>query len=125
VKVALLLLFALVLSSAQQPPTREGNFNIRFEPSAKLQTGVEVPFDITVTDALHKPLSHAQATLQIGMADGTNVKIFRAPEADPVARPGVYVAKPIFPVAGEWNIYVEVHRDDRMSARTIQFTVPE
>ena len=39
--------------------------------------------------------------------------------------PGIYLAKPIFPLAGEWNVYVEAHRANEMSARTIQFNVPE
>ncbi|MBV9404494.1 MAG: FixH family protein [Acidobacteriaceae bacterium] len=124
-KIVLVLLLALAASSAQNAPEREGNFNIRFEPAAKLQTGAAVPFEITVTDALHKPLTQAKTTLQIGMVDGTNVKVFRAPEVDRVARPGIYIAKPVFPASGEYNIYVEVHRADQMSARTIQFTIPE
>ena len=124
-KIALLLLCVLGWSIAQQPPEREGNFSIRFEPTAKLQTGAEVPFQITVTDALHKPVTHAKTTLQIEMTDSTSVAVFRAPEFDPKASPGVYVAKPVFPAAGEWNVYVEVHRENQMSARTIQFTVPQ
>ncbi len=117
-KIAALLLCALGLLLAQE---RDGNFNIRFEPSAKLQTGVEVPFQITVTDAIHKPLPHAKVTLQIELADHTQTKVFPAPET----QPGIYVAKPIFPVSGEWTVYVEVRRDDQMSNRAIQFTVAE
>ncbi len=120
-KIVLLMLCALGLSVARQAPQREGNFNIRFEPTAKLQTGVGVPFQITVTDALHKPLIQAKVTLQIELPDDTDVKVFPAPAISP----GVYVAKPVFPVSGEWNVYVEVHRDNQMTARTIQFSVPE
>ncbi len=100
---------------------REGNFNIRFEPTAKLQTGVEVPFEIHVNDALHKPLPDAVVTLQIERPDHTHTKVFRAPAVNP----GVYLAKPIFLAPGEWNVYVEVRRNNEMSARTIPFNVPE
>ena len=100
---------------------REGNFDIRFEPTAKLQTGVQVPFEIHVNDALHQALTNAKVTLQIELPDHSHTKVF----SGPATAPGVYLAKPIFPVTGEWNIYVEAHRNDQMSARTIQFNVPE
>lgn len=115
---ALLLCIFGLLVTAQE---REGDFNIRFEPTGKLQTGVEIPFQITVTDALHKPLPDAKVTLQIETTDETHVKVFRASAINP----GVYIAKPVFPMSGEWNVYVEVRRDNLMSARTIQFSVPE
>ena len=99
---------------------REGNFEIRFEPTAKLQTEIEVPFAIHIQDALRKPLPDAVVTLQIELPDHTHTKVFRAPAVSP----GVYIAKPIFPRAGEWNVYVEAHRSNEMSARTIQFNVP-
>jgi hypothetical protein len=121
VKIAALLLCTLGLLFAQSAPEREGNFDIRFEPSAKLQTGVEVPFQITVKDALRKPVTSAKVTLQIELADHTHVKVFPAP----AVAPGVYTAKPVFPVSGEWNVYVEVHRDNAMSNRTIAFSVSE
>lgn len=121
VKIAALLLCTLGLLVAQQAPEREGNFDIRFEPAAKLQTGVQVPFRITVADALHKPVTQAKVTLQIEMLDGTRVQVFPAPGTDP----GVYIAKPVFPISGEWNVYVEVHRSNQMSARTVEFSVPE
>ncbi len=98
---------------------REGNFDIRFEPTAILQTGAEIPFRITVKDALHKPLPGGKVTLQIETKDGTDVKVFPAPAVNP----GVYIAKPVFPRSGDWNVYVEVQRDDEMSARTIEFQV--
>lgn len=100
---------------------REGNFDIRFEPTAILQTGVAVPFKIDVKDDLQKPLVQAKVTLQIEMTDHSHVKVFPAPAISP----GVYIAKPVFPAAGEWNVYVEVHRDNAMSARTIQFSVAD
>jgi len=120
VKIAFLFLCALTLL-AQPAPEHQGNFNIRFEPSAKLQTGVQVPFQITVTDSLRKPLIQAKVTLQIETLDGKNVTVYKAPAVNP----GVYVAKPVFPFSGEWNVYVEVHRDNQMTARTIQFSVPQ
>jgi hypothetical protein len=122
VKIATLLLCTAGLVLAQQAaPERAGNFDVRFEPTAKLQTGVQVPFRITVNDDLHKPLIDAKVTLQIAMPDGTHVQVFAAPAIGP----GVYVAKPIFPVSSEWDVYVEVRRRDKMTARTTQFTVPE
>jgi uncharacterized GH25 family protein len=118
VKLFALFLCCLGLCLAQ---VREGNFDIRFEPQAKLQTGVPVPFQITVVDALHKPLPDAKVTLQIETTDHKDVKVFQAP----AIAPGTYVAKPVFPAAGQWNVYVEVKRADQMSARTIEFTVTD
>lgn len=121
VKFLSLLLCAVGLLFAQQGEERAGNFDIRFEPTAKLQTGVRVPFQITVNDALKKPLVDAKVTLQIEMLDHTRVKVFPALALDA----GTYVAKPVFPVAGEWSVYVEVRRNNEMSARTIQFSVAD
>lgn len=113
-----MLLCALgVLNAAE----REGNFGIRFEATAKLQTGIEVPFEIHINDALHKPLIDARVTLQIELPDHSHIKVFPATAVSP----GVYIAKPIFPVAGEWNLYVQAHRNDQMSARTIEFNVAD
>lgn len=117
-KFAALFLCVFGLLLAQE---REGNFDIRFEPTAVLQTGVPVPFKIDVNDDLHKPLIQAKVTLQIEMTDHSHSKVFSASAIDP----GVYVAKPVFPAAGEWNVYVEVHRNNQMRARTIQFSVQE
>ena len=117
-KIFALFLCAFGLLLAQE---REGNFDIRFEPTAKLQTGVEVPFTIVVKDARHQPLPNAKVTLQIETKEGTNVKVFQAPGVNP----GTYVAKPVFPSSGEWSVYVEVRRDNEMSARSIQFQVLE
>jgi uncharacterized GH25 family protein len=118
VKLAALLLLGSSLTLLAQ---REGNFVIRFEPKAILQTGVPVPFEIDVNDDLGKPLTEAKVTLQIDTADHKDVKVFKAPAVSP----GVYIAKPVFSSAGQWNVYVEVRHDDRMSARTIQFNVAE
>jgi hypothetical protein len=126
VRLAALLLCALSFAAAQE---REGNFNIRFEPTAVLQTGAPIPFQITVRDADHKLLADGKVTLQIETTNHGDVKVYPAPPLDQRANPGIYIAKPVFPSAGEWNVYVEVHRQngrwDEMSARTIQFNVPE
>jgi YtkA-like len=126
VKVLALLFCALALLMAEE---REGNYSIRFEPTAVLQTGAPIPFQITVHDADHKPAIDAKVTLQVETADHTHVKVFPAPAADQRANPGVYIAKPVFDAAGEWNVYVEVHhqngRWDEMSARTIEYNVPQ
>ncbi|MBV9304393.1 MAG: FixH family protein [Acidobacteriaceae bacterium] len=115
---ALLLCALGFLTAAAE---REGNFNIRFEPTAKLQTGVQVPFEIHIKDALSQPLLDAKVTLQIETPAHEHMKVFPAP----AVAAGVYVAKPVFPEAGEWNVYVEAYRSDQMSARMIQFNVPE
>jgi hypothetical protein len=130
VKFAALIFAAVGLSLAQQQPPDQphgpgeehnGNFIIRFEPKAVLQTDAPIPFQIEATDDLHKPLIQAKVTLQIETPEHTDVKIFNAP----MTNPGVYIAKPNFPHAGQWNVYVEVHRANEMSARTIQYYVPE
>ena len=112
-------------ASAQQQPQqqqaqlREGNFDIRFEPTATLQSNTEIRFDIKVNDALRKPVHGARVTLQIETPDHQDTKVFRAAEM----QPGLYMAKPSFPAAGRWNVYVEVRRDDAMSARTNEYYV--
>ncbi len=98
---------------------REGNFTIRFEPTAILQTAAQVPFQITVIDDLRKPVSEAKVTLQIETKDGQNVQVFKAPSI----AAGVYLAKPVFPQPGQWNISVEVHRNEDMSTRSMEYTV--
>ncbi len=115
-KLAALLICVFGLLLAQE---RDGNFDIRFEPTAILQTGAPVPFRIAVKDDLQKPLTQAKVTLQIEMPDHSHVQVFPASAINP----GIYVAKPVFPVAGEWSVYVEVRRNNQMSARTIQFSV--
>ena len=117
-KLAVLLLSAAIVL---MPAEREGNFAIRFEPTAILQTGVPVPFEITVNNDLHKPLQNAKVTLRIETPEHKEVKVFPAPAVSP----GVYVAKPVFPEAGQWSIYVEARRDDAVSSRTIEFSVAE
>jgi hypothetical protein len=99
---------------------REGNFTIRFEPKAILQTGAVVPFEISVTDSRHNPVQ-AEVKLYIETADGRERKLFAAP----AVTTGVYLAKPIFPEAGDWKVDVEVRRNDQFSARSLQFNVRE
>ena len=111
-------LFGLVAANAQE---REGNFDIRFEPTAILQTGTQVPFQITIKDSLGKPLVDAKVKLQIETSDGGHVETYNAPATDR----GVYVAKPVFTVAGQWDVRVEARRDNAMSTRTIQFAVKQ
>ena len=84
-----------------------------------------MPFEITVKDSLGKPLQQAKVTLQIDKKEHINAKVYPAPAVNP----GVYIAKPVFPSAGTWDVYVEVRRLNgsvqEMSARTIEFTVAE
>jgi hypothetical protein len=112
---ALFLLAAAVLF----PDEREGNFNIRFEPAAVLQTGVAVPFEIHVTDNLHKPVQQAKVTLYIETSEHTQAKKFPAPATEP----GLYLAKPIFPETGAWNVRAEVRLSDRVTSRILEFSV--
>lgn len=114
-------LFLLAVGLALPQEQHEGNFIIRFEPKAILQTETPIPFQIEVMNDLRKPLTQAKVTLQIETAEHMEVKVFDAPAVSP----GVYVAKPVFPDAGQWNVYVEVKRGEAISARTIQFYVPE
>ena len=104
---------------------RDGNFEIRFEPSAKLQTNVQVPFDVTVKDGRKQPLIDAIVTMQIEMMDHTHAAKFKAPAPNPAVTPGLYLAKPVFPVPGQWNVIVSVQRQDLVSERAIEFSVVE
>ena len=104
------------------PQEREGNFTIRFEPDAVLQTNAPIPFKITTLDSLRKPVLGATVTLQIETVDHYHLKVYKAL---PIDQNGTFMAKPIFPVSGEWNVDVEVHRGNAMSARTVQYNVPE
>ena len=113
-----MLICALGLVSAQERP---GNFEIRFQPAARLQTGAEIPFPISVKDALGKPLTNATVRLQIETPEHEHVRSYRAPAVDA----GVYLAKPVFPEPGQWNVYVEARRDDAVTSRSIQFNVPQ
>ena len=112
----LLAIFSATVAPAQE---RDGNFTIRFEPTVVLQAQTEVPFSIVVIDPLRKPVDHARVTLQIKSHDGMDVKDFRAT----MTGPGSYVAKPVFASGGAWSVYVEVRRDQDLSARNIMFQV--
>jgi hypothetical protein len=100
---------------------RDGGFSIRFEPTAILQSGAQVPFQITVNDARHQPLSQAKVTLQIETDDHQKVQVFKAAGTTP----GVYIAKPVFSEAGPWLVYVHVQFNDQFGERTIKFNVSE
>jgi hypothetical protein len=118
VKVFALLLLAVAVLF---PDDREGNFNIRFEPTAVLQTGVPVPFEIHVTDSLRKPVQQAQVVLWIETSEHTQAKKFPAPAVEP----GLYLAKPVFPETGAWSVRAEVRLGDRVSSRDLEFSVPK
>ncbi len=118
VKLLLALFVAAGLVIAQDPPA---NFRIRFEPTAKLQTGVQVPFEIHILDAHDQPVREAKVLLVCTQSEG-----------DPGIRteakattPGVYLAKPVFPKTGTWNIEVRARREGRESTRLAQFNVAE
>ena len=100
---------------------REGNFDIRFEPEAKLQTAAPIPYRITVRDDRSQPVVQADVTLRIETTDHQNVQTFKAPMLDP----GMYRAKPVFSRSGQWNVTVDVKRNNGLSSRTITYTVPD
>jgi hypothetical protein len=112
--LSLLLAFGLLAFAG-----REGNFIIRFEPKAIMQAETQVPFSISVLNDLRQPLHEAKVTLQIETKDHQNVKVFKAPEVTA----GEYLAKPVFPTPGLWNITVEVHRNDQSTSRSVEYTV--
>lgn len=116
VKIFAFLFLGLGLGFAQ----RDGNFNIRFEPTATVQTGVQIPFRINVDDDRHKAVRGAKVTLEITTKEALDTKLLPATETDP----GTYIAKPVFPHSGEWNVYVEVDHDGAKSTRTKQVLVP-
>ncbi len=113
--IALLLLVAGLAISYE----RDGNFSIRFEPVAVLQSGTPIPFHIKVVDARNQPLTDAKVTLQIETSDHKEVQIFKGTEIGA----GIYSAKPVFPESGEWLVLVEVHRSDEVGSRMITFEV--
>lgn len=119
--VLLCLLAGLFWTGRTAAQERDGSFTIRFQPAAALLAATEVPFQITVTDPRQKPVEHAQVKLEIKDKDSMNVRDFRAI----MTGPGVYVAKPVFSSPGEWSVYVEVRRDQELTARAIQFQVAE
>ncbi len=110
---------AVMAAPAQQVQLRDANFDISVEPTAVLQSGAEIRFDITVKDAAHHPVHGARVTLQVETTDHQQTKVYRATEMDT----GLYMAKPVFPTAGRWNVYIEARRDEAMSARTVEYYV--
>jgi hypothetical protein len=119
VKAAVLLFCALTVLAQQK--LHNGNFNIRFEPTAILQSKTPIPFEIHVTDPNHHPVIGAKLEMDIEMADHTHAQTFKAPSISP----GVHIAKPVFPVAGHWNVEVIVRRGDQESDATLDFNIPE
>jgi hypothetical protein len=115
--------FALLLCSLTllAQPIHNGNFEVRFEPTAILQSKAPIPFEIHVTDPNRHPVSEAKVEMNIEMTDHTRAQSFKAPSIDK----GVYLAKPVFPVAGRWTVEVIVRRSDQESDRTLEFNVPE
>lgn len=111
----------LLLSTAGWAQLQPGNFDIRLNTDAKLQTGAQIPFRIAVVDSLGKPVDQAKVVVTIEHPDHTKVATFKAPMLDH----GLYLAKPEFPEAGQWNMIVHVERDHRESARTNTYTIPD
>lgn len=118
-KIFAFLFLGFGLGLAQQQ--RDGSFDIRFEPTAKVQTGAQIPFRIEVKDARRQPVAHAKVRLEINTKEQTDTKFLPATETES----GVYIAKPVFEHTGEWNVYVEVERDGAKSTRTKQVLVAE
>jgi hypothetical protein len=115
------LLVVLCFAGLIRAQETEGNFQIRVEPIATLPSGVPVPIQVVVRDDRRKPLTDATVTVQVGHPDGSRAHTYPAPATNP----GSYLAKPTFGEAGEWSVYVEVRRGNKMTARTLQYTVPQ
>lgn len=111
-------LFGLLPLTAQEQ-LRPANFGILIRPTAILQSGTEIRFDIEVKDSLNKPVHGARVTLQIETVDHHDTKVFKATEIED----GLYMAKPLFPNKGRWNVHVEARRDDAMSTRDVEYYV--
>ncbi|HEX4228591.1 MAG TPA: FixH family protein [Bryobacteraceae bacterium] len=118
VKVAILLFCGLTLFAQ---PVHNGNFTIRFEPTAILQSNAPIPFQIHVTDPNHHPVTTAKVEMDIEMTDHTHAQSYKAPSIGA----GLYMAKPVFPVPGHWNVEVIVRRSDQESDSTLDFNIPE
>jgi hypothetical protein len=113
--VALLLL----LAGLAVPSDRPGDFTIRFEPMAVLQSGVPIPFHIKVEDAREKPLTDAKVSMQIETSEHREFQLFKAVSIGA----GIYSVKPTFPDPGEWLVIVNVKRDEEVGGRSITFEV--
>jgi nitrogen fixation protein FixH len=118
--VKLLILFICLLGFTIAADEKEGNFTIRFEPTAKLQTNVQVPFEIRVMDDRQKPLQRNDSVeLSFAPQNQENGKTVKAW----FVQPGLFIAKPVFPADGQWVITVIARREDRVTRRTIMFAV--
>jgi hypothetical protein len=114
--LALFLCFVGLLAAAADQP---GDFTIRFEPTAKLQTNVEVPFDVHVTDSRNRPLPQGHVELSISPVDKPIVETVKAW----FVQPGLFIAKPKFPSDGQWSVTVKAKLGNLVTTRTIEFTV--
>lgn len=113
---------AAVAFGAADADVKEGNFTIRFEPAAKLQANVEVPFEVRVNDDRKRPLQpNAKVDLAIAPENKGVVKTVKAW----YVQPGLFIAKPVFPSDGQWDVTATVRINDRVTTRTITFTVTE
>lgn len=120
-RLLILTLFGIGLALAA-PEVQEANFTIRFEPAAKLQTNVEVPFNVRITDDRNNPLQrNAKVDLAIAPENKPTVKTVKAW----FVQPGLFIAKPVFPSDGQWVVTVTARINDRATTRTITFTVSE
>ena len=118
--VKLLVLALCLLGFAFAADEKEGNFTIRFEPTAKLQANVEVPFEVRVTDDRRRPLQRDDSVeLSIGQPDEAPLRTLKAW----FVQPGLFIAKPVFPADGKWDLTVTARRENQISRRTISFSV--
>lgn len=120
-RLVLSLLSCLLFSSLVAKAEREGNFKIRFEPTALLQTGVEVPFEVKVWDVRQQPATDVRVIVAISRPNEE-----RSLKSDALrVGTGVYVAKPMFPSAGQWNVEVRVRKDDTVTTKVMSFNVAQ
>jgi uncharacterized GH25 family protein len=118
VKTLLALLCLFFFANAAED--REGNFKIRFEPTARLQSKTEVPFEIHVMDSRGQPLQReARVDISIVQQDREPEKGIRAF----FIQPRVFLAKPVFPRDGQWDVTVVARRDNQVTRRTTTFSV--
>lgn len=117
--LALILCISGLLFAAKDV---EGNFSIRFETNAKLQTGVEVPFTVHVTDDRQRPLEqNAHVEMSIAPENREPIKTIKAWYVGP----GEFIAKPVFPSEGQWALTVTARRANQVTSRTITFSVSQ
>ena len=107
------LFFALCLTVPAA--VNDGNFVIQFEPTAKLQSDVQVPFTINITDDLHKPLlQDSVVEFAIAAQDEPPTRAIKAW----FVKPGVFIAKPVFPSPGQWTITVTAKRENKVTSKS-------